>query len=91
MYALPCIIFYEIHDILRMDFPENYSMAVYHLRGETGSSTICANGKQKFPTVCSLRVGHLLNNSQFTERAKDDFDLIIIPRWRLELVKNWQW
>ena len=34
-------------------------MAVYHLHAETGSSTVCANGKQKYGMVSSIRISHL--------------------------------
>lgn len=33
---------------------------VYHLHDETGSSTVCAHGKQKFLMVSSLWIGHSL-------------------------------
>ena len=32
---------------------------VYHLHGETGSSTVCANGKQKSLMASSVQIGHL--------------------------------
>ena len=34
-------------------------MAVYHSHAETGSSTVCANGKQKYVMVSSIRISHL--------------------------------
>ena len=49
------------------------------LHGETGSSTVCANGTQKSLMVSSVRIGHLLftQNKKVTERDKDEFDLIM--------------
>lgn len=32
---------------------------VYHLYGETGSSTVCTNGRQKGLMVSSVQIGHL--------------------------------
>ena len=34
-------------------------MVVYHLHGKIGSATICANGKQEYLMVSSIRIGHL--------------------------------
>ena len=34
-------------------------MAVYHLHVETSQSTICANGKQKYLMISSVRIGQL--------------------------------
>lgn len=38
-------------------------LVVYHLHGETSSSTVCANGEQKWLMVSLVRIGHL----QFTQ------------------------
>jgi len=35
------------------------TLVVYYLHGETGSSTVCANGKQKCLMVISVRIDHL--------------------------------
>ena len=35
------------------------TMVVYHLNGETGPSTVCANGKQKYLVASSIRISHL--------------------------------
>lgn len=54
---------------------------VYHLFTIYGS-TVCANGKRKYLMVSSVQVAHLtfIQKPKFTE--SDEFDVIIIPRWR---------
>lgn len=53
---------------------------VYHLNRKIGSSSICANGKQKCLMASSVRISHL----PFTHKTpvKQYFKLIKIPRWR---------
>lgn len=55
----------------------------YHLHREIGLSTVWANGKQKSLMEDSVAISHLpftYKKAQFTEKAWDEFDLIIGPR-----------
>lgn len=49
-------------------------MAVYHLHGETGSSTVCANGKQNCLMVVKFRSDWPLKKKQNTKRDLDVFE-----------------
>ena len=39
-------------------------LVAYHLQGETGSSTACANGKQKSLVVSSVQISNLFNQGK---------------------------
>jgi len=39
-------------------------MGAYHLQGETGSSTACANGKQKSLVASSVQISNLFNQGK---------------------------
>jgi len=60
------------------------------LHGETSSSTVCANGKQKCLMVSPVRIVYLpfTQKTSIYQRDQDEFDPIIIPRWRWRIANG---
>ena len=48
----------------------NHTVVVYHLHGKTGSSTVCANGKQKRLMLLKFRPDWPLKKTKYQNRLK---------------------